>query len=136
MANPPSSKVNDVRIDVDLCFICDCTTTMSPYINQVLSDISNLCSQVKAKLKAELRVAFIAYRDYAVKASSSPEARIECFDFTSDLNEFKNFMKQLDGHGGGGDICEDVLGGLQASLSIKWKSPTKVLFHMFSKNCI
>ena len=27
--------VNDVAVDVDLCFVCDCTDTMSKFIHQV-----------------------------------------------------------------------------------------------------
>eukprot|EP01083_Nonionella_stella_P132236 401976_1 len=124
------SNINDTRIDVDICFVCDCTNTMDDMIAQVLTDITNLVATVKSKLKAQLRVAFVAYRDYPSHQSLNPESRIECYDFTSDLTQFIDFLQQIKTDGGGGDRCEDVLGGLQASVHLKWQSPTKVLFHI------
>ena len=126
-------NINDTRIDVDLCFVCDCTSTMTKEIQQVQKDITNLVATVSNKLKAQLRVAFIAYRDYA-KTDIDPEIRIQYYDFTTNLNAFIAFLNNVEANGGGGDRCEDVMGGLKDSLSLSWKSPTKVLFHMFSPN--
>jgi len=117
-------------IDVDLCFLCDCTNTMDVYIQQVRTDITALVESVSSTLKAQLRVAFVAYRDYADPKSSNPEVRIESYDFTSDIAQFITFLQPISTDGGGGDRCEDVLGGMRASLGLDWKSPTKLLFHI------
>ena len=120
MIAPPSSNeqedkpktVNDVRIDVDLCFVCDFITTMQPYIKGVLDNITNLVAQGSSKLQAKLRVAFVVYRDYSKKekdgshkSKSNIEARLQSYNFISHLPEFMNFMRDLSADGGGGGAC-------------------------------
>src|SRR5262249_29398910 len=52
------------------------------------------------------------------------------FDFTNSCDEFKNFVSRVTTMNGG-DLPEDVLGGLNAAVTkMTWKNRTRVLLHI------
>ena len=56
---------------------------------------------------ARVRVAFVGYRDYC------DDTRQVVHPFTTDVNQIKAFLQDLEAEGGG-DQCEDVLTGALA----------------------
>ncbi|ETO29542.1 hypothetical protein RFI_07581 [Reticulomyxa filosa] len=88
---------------VDLCFVMDCTGKKKKDEQGGLS-----------------RKKHIDYGD-------TPD--FEILNFTEDVNVFKEFLGKLSATGGG-DECEDVIGGLEKCVGLKWSSTTKVLFHI------
>lgn len=67
-----------------------------------------------------MRVAFVGYRDY-------DDGEITKHDFTTDIGALKSYMQGLTATGGA-DVCEDVLGGLEAALDLNWASTVRVLY--------
>jgi hypothetical protein len=59
----------------------------------------------------DVRLSFIGYTDFDQKN----QKMFDILDFTSDPQEFQNFMKGVKARGGG-DAPEDVVGGLQVAL--------------------
>ena len=70
---------------------------------------------------AHIRVAFVGYKDY------DEENHPVVYPFTSDITSIKAFLCTLEAQGGG-DVCEDILTGLQAALELEWRSTSKVLY--------
>ena len=60
-----------------------------------------------------MRVSFVGYRDVADKP------RFEIFEFSEDLDACAKFIGTMRATGGG-DTPEDVQGGLQKALEMKW----------------
>ena len=57
---------------------------------------------------------------------------LEKIEFTTDFRNFQDKCKAFRADGGGGDTPEDVFGGIQAALELKWSSNsmTKVILHV------
>ena len=66
-------------IQVDVCFLIDCTSSMLPWINSVKYSIKSLESKMRETHKqCKMRFAFVRYTDY----DQPVESRISWFDFT------------------------------------------------------
>ena len=52
-------------------------------------------STLQLKLNVKLRFATVCYRDW-----SDLDARIQCFDFTDDINQFKLILQNIECFGG------------------------------------
>jgi hypothetical protein len=86
---------------IDVCFLVDCTGSMTPYINMVKSTLNNIVEKLKMKFKLfEMRVSFVGYRDHA-----DGDYRITCLPFTDNVEAFKSFVSDVK-TGGGADQCE------------------------------
>ena len=109
---------------VDLAFMMDCTGSMGSYISQTKSDIFNIIDDIKAKYGNEIQLGFVGYRDHC-----DGMQRIEKFEFSEDVDRFKDFVGSLAATGGG-DTPEDVLGGLEATLSLGWSNPSRIIVHI------
>ncbi len=91
---------------VDICFLLDCTGSMSSYINQAKSVIHDVVNRLKTRFKDfELRCSFVGYRDHCDGAK-----RVTVFSFNKNADSFKSFVNGVAATGGG-DECEDVFGG-------------------------
>jgi hypothetical protein len=118
-------------LTVDICFLTDLTGSMTPYASGVFSQIQKIIEGIKSKAQSKypgvgftLRVAFVGYKD-------NPCSRYEqwTMQFTDNLDTASTVMETLLKEiGGGGDIPEDVNGGLSAALRLDWKSFYKSLF--------
>ena len=110
---------------VDFAYAIDCTGSMDPYIKQVKTDIDKVVSEMGQRFpEFKLRLACVAYRDWCDGAD-----RLESLDFTKNVSSFKKFVGKLKATGGG-DLAEDVLGGLQNAARLSWESELRVLFHI------
>ncbi|CAB4378084.1 uncharacterized protein OCT59_012206 [Rhizophagus irregularis] len=114
-------------MEVDLCFVMDCTGSMGEYIEGAKDAIEKVVEYM-AKLEPaiKIRVGFCGYRDHC----DNP-IRLQVFDFTYSCEEFKNYLSNVPATGGGGDGPEDVLGGLNAAVTkMTWRNTTRVLLHI------
>jgi len=123
---------------VDLCFILDCSGSMTSWIEVTKEKIVEITEGVKripAKNQPYLRVAFVGYRDH-----DNGNQRIEFYDFF-DVNEpgaISRFQSYLSGVRpiGNSDTPEDLAGGMNHALTgIKWSASTKLVVHFGDSPC-
>ncbi|CAG8758180.1 16962_t:CDS:1, partial [Racocetra persica] len=124
-----SNVINDIRslLNVDLCFVLDCTDSMSEHIaaaKNCILRVSNYVKNYGADIK--LRFGFCGYRDYCDRHD-----HIQILNFTNSHEEFRSYITNKVNVKGGRDIPEDVLGGLNAAITrMSWNSATRVLIHI------
>ena len=115
---------------VDLCFLVDCTGSMSSYIQGVKEKIKTIVEKSKRMLPdLNFSVAFVGYRDHCDGA-----ARIVVLDLTTSILEFQSFMQTVTATGGG-DAPEDVFGGIEEVTKLSWSKQTRILFHIADSPC-
>ncbi|PKC69631.1 hypothetical protein RhiirA1_415372 [Rhizophagus irregularis] len=113
-------------MDVDLCFVMDCTGSMGSYIEGVKNSIKKVVDYMANMEPAiRIRIGFCGYRDHCDGSN-----RLQIFDFTNSPENFKNSLSGVSASGGG-DTPEDVLGGLDAAVSrMTWRNDIRVLLHI------
>ena len=122
---------DDSHNNVDLCILCDVTDSMNAWIKAVKKGIRQIVNELKSTFGiGKLRLAFIGYRDHDDDDNNEGEPRIEKLKFTTNITKFEQFVKKCKPVGGG-DAAEDVLGGIQETLSLSWKAPIRVVYHMY-----
>ena len=100
---------------VDICFMMDCTGSMTSYINEAKTVVHRVVEKLGKKFHdLKLRCAFIGYRDHCDK-----ENRLEILPFTSDKDVFKEKVTEVNAMGGGDD-AEDIFGGLEEVNKLEW----------------
>ena len=109
---------------LDLAFLVDCTGSMRPYIFQTKKDIEYIVNFIKEEFENKVKLAFVGYRDH-----QDGSDRIQNVNFSEDINIFKEFVGNIEATGGD-DGPEDVLGGIEAAINLKWSSKNKVLIHI------
>ena len=68
-----------ISLQVDLCFLVDCTSSMLSWIKAVKNSIKSLESKMRMTYKqCTMRFAFVRYTDY----DQPVESRISWLDFT------------------------------------------------------
>lgn len=108
---------------VDICFMMDCTGSMSSYINEAKTVVHRVVDKLDKKFQDfKLRCAFVGYRDHC-----DGDKRISLMQFGTDKDAFKAFVTNLEATGGG-DECEDVFGGLESVNSLEWVKKGFFLF--------
>ncbi|KAF0373852.1 kinase-like protein [Gigaspora margarita] len=111
----------------DLCFVLDCTDSMSDHIEAAKEHILKVASYVNSNnSNIKFWVGFCGYRDH-----SDHSDRLQIFDFTNSLEKFKTYITNKVTAKGGDDFPEDVLGGLNAAITeMTWSNVTRILFHI------
>ena len=103
----------------------DATASMSANIRAAKNSITTIVNDVKEAFRNNtVRMAFVAYRDY-----TEGSGRIEVFDFTEDVDSFSNALGKVIARNGA-DYPEDVLGAINATLSLDWKAANKLFFQL------
>ena len=108
---------------LDLCFVVDVTGSMSMglILEAVRKEIQGTLDELAASMEhLKYRIAIVAYRDVG------DDPRFEVHDFNGDVSACKEFVAGLRARGGG-DQCEDVIGGLERAASMDWKYMNRVL---------
>ena len=114
---------------VDVCFVVDCTSSMSLWIAAVKDKVMDIVSAVKRENDCgEVRVAFVGYRDYF------DTERFVLVDFTTDLSKFRADIAHVTAVGGG-DIPEDMAGGLWQASQLSWRARTRSLIVIADAPC-
>ncbi|KAF0496959.1 kinase-like protein [Gigaspora margarita] len=111
--------------DVDLCYVLDCTSSMSGHIAAAKDCILQVTKHIKdINPSIKIRVGFCGYRDHC------DSTRIQIIDFTNSYEKFRKSLTKVPATGGG-DPPEDVLGGLNAAITqLSWHEGTRVLLHV------
>ncbi|CAG8821231.1 5684_t:CDS:1, partial [Racocetra persica] len=114
-------------MNLDLCFVLDCTSSMSPHIKATKEHILKVASYVNSyNSNIQFWVGFCGYRDH-----SDLNYRLQILDFTNSLENFKTYITNKVTAKGGADTPEDVLGGLNAAITeMTWSNATRVIIHI------
>ncbi|CAG8610928.1 1059_t:CDS:2, partial [Dentiscutata heterogama] len=128
--NDISKKITNIEdsMNVDLCFVLDCTGSMTGYIAAAKDHILKVAASVnQSNSNIKFWVGFCGYRDY----SDDINERLQIFDFTNSYEKFKTYITTKVTAYGGDDIPEDVLGGLNAAITrMTWSNTTRILIHI------
>ncbi|KAF0541191.1 kinase-like protein [Gigaspora margarita] len=114
-------------MNVDLCFVLDCTCSMYEYITAAKEHILKVASYVnRNNSNIKFWIGFCGYRDH-----SDGRNRLQILNFTSSYKKFKSYITHKVAAMGGGDFPEDVLGGLNAAVTnMTWNNATRILIHI------
>ena len=101
----------------------DCTGSMGSWIERSKNTLKGIIQSVKTDYEnLNVKVSFVGYRDVQDKN------RFDVFEFSEDLDAVTKFIAKMSANGGG-DAPEDVQGGLNQALNMKWTpSSIKQLF--------
>ncbi|CAG8718887.1 9950_t:CDS:2 [Cetraspora pellucida] len=127
--NDASKAIINIQtsMNLDLCFVLDCTGSMSHYIEAAKEHILKVASFINSNnSNIKLWVGFCGYRDHYNHGD-----RLQIFDFTNSFEKFKMYITNKVTAIGGGDIPEDVLGGLNAAITeMTWSNATRIIIHI------
>ncbi|KAF0522601.1 kinase-like protein [Gigaspora margarita] len=114
-------------MNLDLCFVLDCTGSMSLYIEAAKEHILKVASYINSNnSNIKFWVGFCGYRDHY-----NGNDRLQTFDFTNSLEKFKTYITDKVKAISNNDTTEDVLGGLNAAITeMTWSNATRVLIHI------
>eukprot|EP00475_Leptophrys_vorax_P024766 TRINITY_DN3426_c0_g1_i6.p1 TRINITY_DN3426_c0_g1~~TRINITY_DN3426_c0_g1_i6.p1 ORF type:complete len:587 (+),score=166.02 TRINITY_DN3426_c0_g1_i6:22-1782(+) len=115
---------------VDLCFLVDCTGSMSTLISEIKDKINTIVTKLSATMKnANIRLAFVGYRDVC-----DGDEEFSVLPFTKEISQFSDFMETVQATGGG-DACEDIAGGVKVANKLEWTQGTRVVIHFADAPC-
>ena len=121
----PRSLKNQNPFDVDIVFVMDSTASMGHYIQDVKAHISEMAEDIVERfLNCTVRVGFVGYRDF-----TEGKRRLETLNLTNQTDEFTEFVGKIKAYAGG-DVPEDVLGGLNQALDLNWEAKNRIIFHI------
>ena len=112
-------KINNI-ITLDLAFVMDATGSMETYLHFAQEKIISIINKITQNSNVNVRVGFIGYKDYLEGDTNY----IEYPELTNDVQKVKDFITSAYVEGGG-DTCEDMVGGLQFALNYKWKGRSR-----------
>ena len=101
-------------------FVFDATGSMGAYLAALKSQIVQMANDFSRQMRHfKFEFACVAYRD----VKDTP--RFQTHAFSKDVGAFESFMGGVSASGGG-DECEDVLGGLNIAASMKFRHSNKL----------
>jgi len=112
---------------------------LNPYTRQVMTIAEGLRERHSAGgADVELRMSFIAYRDYGANGEYYEEGVKVC-PFTEDLSVLRSMVKSQKATSGSPgtsrDEPEDLCGGLRAALELDWRAQGRHLFIVADAPC-
>ena len=121
---------NEMRLDI--LIILDTTNSMGKYLKLIQNKIKFIKEEIKKKCPlAIIYVGFIGYKDFSDLELGDEYTDI---DFTSDIDELYNKIKDIEADGGD-DIPEDVAGAFQLALKKNWGIGSKLAFLITDSPC-
>eukprot|EP00929_Paragymnodinium_shiwhaense_P101956 TRINITY_DN65156_c0_g2_i2.p1 TRINITY_DN65156_c0_g2~~TRINITY_DN65156_c0_g2_i2.p1 ORF type:complete len:640 (-),score=120.59 TRINITY_DN65156_c0_g2_i2:56-1975(-) len=108
---------------VDICFVCDCTASMTDLIEEVKQKIVAIArfAAVRMGKQAKIRLAFVGFRDYC------DEVKILRLPFVDKSEQAEEYLERVHAMGGGDD-CEDVIGGMEEALKLDWQATHRIMY--------
>jgi len=111
--------------NVDIAFMVEATTKNKENIKSLNNNIQTLLDGVKLEFpNVIVRVAIVAYRDY-----SDEGKHLKVYGLTSNISQVETFLSNLK-PSEKDSKTEDVVGAIEETLNLDWKSPNKHLFQM------
>lgn len=109
----------------DIVFVVDATGSMHRIISGVKTSIRKIIGELQGMAKyLKFHLGMVAYRDVCDEGTA--HGRFTMHGFDGSITKFEAFLDTLP-VAGGGDACEDVLGGLQMALEMPWTYHNKIL---------
>lgn len=109
--------------NLDLAFVMDTTSSMSPFIHEAKNSIRKIVEEIVAAEKSDVQLALVEYRDHPPQDTSFVT---RCNDFTHSPNTMKGWLANSSACGGG-DLPEAVADALQDLLKLSWReNATKI----------
>lgn len=102
---------------IDIMFTIDATGSMGDEIDYLKSELKDIIGRLDKRI-TEKRVALTFYRDHG------DEYLVRDYDFRTNINDVKAFLKQQEAQGGG-DYEEAVEEALKVSMSQSWQPDAK-----------
>ena len=117
---------------IDICFVCDTTSSMGKHIKLVRKDIKQIIKKIYDKTFSYPRLALIEFKDFDKKNNITDHTIVHDFvgdDNTNHETDFKIIKKIIEKfeYTGGGDACEDLVLPLKKTLTLNWKSEQKYI---------
>lgn len=110
--------------NIQVCLMMDCTDSMTQWIDAARDTLLSSLSNVKLQFpQADIRVAFIGYRDY-----KDMEEIVMC-DFTDDHKYVRDLIKNIKAIGGD-DLPENVSKAYKIASKLNWTGDYRVVFHV------
>ena len=109
---------------LDLLFIMDITSSMGKYVDLVKKNIINIIEKIPEKCPGVIiNMGFIGYRDVYknIEICGKKEEEFIDIDFTTNYDELKNTIMNIE-VSGGGDIAEDIALAMELALKKSWKN--------------
>jgi Mg-chelatase subunit ChlD len=109
----------------DLLFLIDTTGSMSGHIQAAKDQVRSIIKDIKTAFlgEAEVRMALVGYKDHGDMPN------VQSLDFTTSVDAVHNFLQGLTASGGG-DLPENVLGGIRQALLLTWSHQTRCIIHI------
>jgi len=120
-----SSSCDDSHVDapeqqeklLDLVFICDCTGSMSSYIESAKHNINKIVEGIVSAEKCEVQFALIKYRDHPPQDSTFVT---DVKPFTPSPNVMRTYVETMSA-AGGGDGPEAVADAMHEALQLPYR---------------
>jgi hypothetical protein len=112
--------------NLDLVFVLDTTGSMGDELGYLKAEVRSISEAVRQRFpQVEQRYALVCYRD----ENSGDEYVTRKFDFTPDLDAFRDHVAAQSA-AGGGDLPEAMQRGLEQAVTLQWRDAdtARVLF--------
>jgi Mg-chelatase subunit ChlD len=102
---------------LDVVFIMDSTGSMSPYIENVRTNIKRFVDEITLNSASDVHLGLIEYRDHPPQDHTFV---VRTHDFTPSVSIMKSWLDSADAHGGG-DKPEAVADALYEATKLSWR---------------
>jgi len=103
--------------ELDLVFLCDCTSSMSSYLQAAKQNIQKIVEEIVMMEKCDVQFALVEYRDHPPQDTTFA-ARTH--KFTSSVSKMREYVNEMQAQGGG-DGPESVVDGLWEALNMDYR---------------
>ena len=122
----------DNKMRIDILIILDTTNSMGKYLKIIKNEIKNIKKNIEENCPlAIVYIGFIGYKDFCDLELGDEYTDI---DFTLNIDDLYNQIKDLEVDGGG-DIPEDLAGGLELALKKNWGTGKKLAILITDAPC-
>jgi len=113
-----AKMVRKAKTGIDICFVMDCTGSMSSWIATAKERIQQIIEKVSAKADGVVRFAIVGYRDHDSQGWGDDKWVLKKFDFTRNSSKAKSRLDKFRVGGGGGH--EAMCCAMEAAANMSW----------------
>jgi len=115
--NKQQQQLDQMSKELDLVFLCDCTSSMSSYLQAAKQNIQKIVEEIVMMEKCDVQFALVEYRDHPPQDTTFA-ARTH--KFTSSVSKMREYVNEMQAQGGG-DGPESVVDGLWEALNMDYR---------------